>query len=350
MINKLRDILYFDFDKAASLISQIEGGLSQQRTEGAEEASSQRNIRKYNLLKVFIAEFGGIESEKKTILETKVLHHDLLLRLEEVLFDENFALDVNELESIGDQDAIREKIGSYSYLRSNGWCAIEDFDRIYEISKHFNSLLAFVRRSELNGTHGFDEKEAFAEHIATTKGRNSKEHKQAVSAVKDLEKKIKEEIEVAKLPSWLFDGIQTWIDTLSRHRLNIRMVPFEQYPELQVIANLKRECFVDDDLEHLLYGYGSQPNKKLSVLGLVTSIPPREEHEGFDIYHSEEEEEPGITDAEDESEKERVEVFEKAFQALFPAIQGMEKFTSYHHYPRVVIHPIAVYRDIKSGE
>ena len=33
MTSELRDILYFDFEKAASLISQTEGGLARERTE-----------------------------------------------------------------------------------------------------------------------------------------------------------------------------------------------------------------------------------------------------------------------------------------------------------------------------
>ena len=61
-IKRLRDILYFDLDKAASLISQIEGGLAQSRTEGQEATSDSRNVRKYDLMRVFNAEFGGIES------------------------------------------------------------------------------------------------------------------------------------------------------------------------------------------------------------------------------------------------------------------------------------------------
>jgi hypothetical protein len=32
-MRRLRDILYFDLDKATSLISQIDGGLAQSRTE-----------------------------------------------------------------------------------------------------------------------------------------------------------------------------------------------------------------------------------------------------------------------------------------------------------------------------
>jgi hypothetical protein len=114
-----------------------------------------------------------------------------------------------------------------------------------------------------------------------------------------------------------------------------------------LIANLKRNCFVDEDLEHLLYGYSAQPNLQLTVFGLVTSLPPPEDERRFNIYGSETDTAVAVAKADaDKSEGERVESFERAFSAMFPAIQGMEKFTSFHHYPRVILHPIAVYRDI----
>jgi hypothetical protein len=123
MTQRLRDILYFDLDKATSLISQVEGGLAQSRTEGAEAVTDDRNIRRYDLLKVFRAEFGGIESVKKTVLETKVLHHDLLMRLEDTLFAAGFAIDVNSVVAKASLQETREQFSSATYLRAKGWCA-----------------------------------------------------------------------------------------------------------------------------------------------------------------------------------------------------------------------------------
>ena len=340
----LRDILYFDFDKAASLISQIEGGLAQEIAESTESTGDQRNIRKYELLNVLKTEFGGVESEKRSILETKVLHHDLLLRLEDVLFSNGFAFDVNEVMNPDNVDDVRERIRDIPYLRAEGWCAIEDFDRIYEITKHFNDLHSFVRRSELRNKYQMDELEKELESVAEEKGKNAKDYKQKNAELRELDKNIKAEIESSKLPNWLFEGIRLWIDSLAKHRLNIRLVPYAELREFQVIANLKRECFVDTDLEHLLYGYGSQPNKKLCVLGLVTSLPAAPDEDVYSIY--EKKERSDETDLEEDQAD--IEAFESAFRGLFPAIEGMEKFTSYHHYPRVVVHPIAVFRNIHS--
>lgn len=343
MTSELRDILYFDFEKAASLISQTEGGLATERTEQSEQSANQRNIRNYDLLKVFKAEFGGIEAEKRSTLETKVLHHDLLSRLEDFLFDSKYALDMNQVGSKENLLETRAQFENSSYLRAEGWCAIEDFDRIYEITEKFNDLLSFVRKSELDNVSGINLIKERLKELDLSGKNNSKEFKDLNNKKKEVERQTKKEIEWSKLPPELSEGIRNWIDTLSKHRLNIRLVPFVEHSDLQVIANLKRNCFVDEDLDHLLFGYSAQPNIKLSVFGLVTSVPSENPEGDFNIYE-------GNSSDDEDSEENRIEIVEKAFSALFPAIRGMEQFTSFHHYPRIVIHPIAVYRTIRKPE
>lgn len=347
MISRLRDILYFDLEKAASLVSQVEGGLAKTRTESEEATSDVRNIRKYDLMKVFNSEFGGIETAKRTSLETKVLHHDLLMRLEDSLFAMNFAADVNEIGSRETLEETHQYVTNAPYLRGRGWCAIEDFDRIYEITKHFNHLIEFVRRSGAESQAGKNIVKEKVKLLDLLGKSNTKEFKDAQAQLREIDRVVKKELDYSKLPEELFQGIRLWIDTLARHRLNLRIVPFEQHPELQLIANLKRECFVDDDIEHILFGYGTQPNIQLSVFGLVTSVPDKDEDSAFNIYANDSQPISERDPAEgEETDRERVATVERAFRALFPAIRGMEKFTSFHHYPRIVVHPIAVYRDL----
>lgn len=340
---ELRDILYFDFEKAASLISQVDEGLSKERTEHDEKTEEQRNIRRYDLLKIFKAEFGGISEDKRSTIETKILHHDLLGRLEDFLFQSGFAVDVNQ---IGEKDNLRDtrnQFESSPYLRAEGWCAIEDFDRVYEITHKFNDILDFVKRSELENLTDKDKVLSRLKELDLAGESNSREFKELSTRRKNIDKEVKKAIDWERLPSELFQGIRDWIDTLARHRLNIRLIPFEKYREFQVIANLKRNCFVDEDLDHLLFGYGTQPNIRLSVFGLVTSVPSQHDNDTFDVY---EEDDADIDAAEPENDD--VANVERAFRALFPAIRGMEKFTSFHHYPRLVVHPIAVYRNIRN--
>ena len=53
----LLGLLYFDFEKAASLLSQIEGGLPETVSETKENSDTQRNLRTYELLKLFKQRF-----------------------------------------------------------------------------------------------------------------------------------------------------------------------------------------------------------------------------------------------------------------------------------------------------
>ena len=97
-------------------------------------------------------------------------------------------------------------------------------------------------------------------------------------------------------------------------RINFRVYPFTNCPSFQVLCNLKRDCFVDSDLEHLMYGYGNRPNVPLAVFGLVTSLPP-EDDPAFD---------PLAEFETDEALPERV-AFEKAFRKMFGAIGRARK-------------------------
>ena len=157
----------------------------------------------------------------------------------------------------------------------------------------------------------------------------------AKAKVSTLQKQIEAMLtpNVSKIDQWLLDGIQLWINTFMATRINFRIYPFESCPSFQVLCNLKRECFVDQDLEHLLYGYGSRPSVPLSVFGLITALPPKD---GVLFDPLKEFETAGAL-------PERV-AFEKAFRAMFGAMDELEAFVRFFRYPNVTVHPIAVYR------
>jgi hypothetical protein len=93
---------------------------------------------------------------------------------------------------------------------------------------------------------------------------------------------------------------------------------------------------VDQDLEHLLYGYGNRPTIPLAVFGLVTAAPSVEGHQ-FDP----------LKDLRTEPVSEPTIIFEKAFRELFGAMEALEAFVRYWRYPNISVHPIAVYRRIE---
>src|SRR3989339_419598 len=123
----VRDLIYFDFEKAASLYSQVEGGLIQETRSESEKTKEIHNLREYDL-KVFKPEFGNISSENKSQIESRILHHDLLIKVEKMLFNNGFALDVNQVCHQNNIDFIRSELTGFSYVKSEGWAVIEDYE------------------------------------------------------------------------------------------------------------------------------------------------------------------------------------------------------------------------------
>lgn len=338
----LRDLIYFDFEKAASLFSQIEGGLLTETREGEEKSKDQRNIRKYDL-KVFRPEFGGQSAEKSTQLEVRVLHHDLLGRLETYLQD-NDLMTVLPLAS-GEIKDMATTIGRSPYVKAEGWSVIEDYANLSGISERFNELAAFIGRCSASNIEDAPEYQELAQQLETAKreaGEEKNRNKRRVTERKlaKLESALRERVEelsgLSGLDEWLVDGIRLFIDVFMKDRILLRVYPDEGSPGLQVLANLKRGCFVDGEVDTYLQSYGYRPNVQLTVLGLVTSLP-REEGHVFDPMSEFEIREDNLTDQE---------VFERAFRRVFDGFDGMYDFVRYSRHPNLTIQPLAVYRSV----
>jgi hypothetical protein len=135
------------------------------------------------------------------------------------------------------------------------------------------------------------------------------------------------------IDDWLVQGMRLFINTFMSTRINFRIYPFSACPGFQVLCNLKRDCFVDSDLEHLLYGYGNRPNVPLAVFGLITSLPPKESTAFNPMQEFADDPELGKSAA-----------FEQGFRGVFAGMEGMEAIVRFSRYPNVTVHPIAVYR------
>ena len=130
----------------------------------------------------------------------------------------------------------------------------------------------------------------------------------------------------------------------SAERIIARFYPFEDEPTHHVVAALKRDSFVDSDLGNLLLAYGSRPTIKLTVFGLVTSVPS-ESGPQFDPM-SEYPDSDSAPGPEPETDAERAADFERVFRTMFGAMDGMEQFATPTRYPRITIFPIAIYRRV----
>lgn len=340
-VKTIRDLLYLDFDKAASIWSQFEEGLLE-RVSVTEDLGKDRTAgTKFGLPGVAEARLGVDYIQKKSTLQSKTLHHDLLNRVETRLVADELVTDLSNVSrDVTSVDAIRSAIGDRPYLRAEGNGVIEDYRRILAVSEKFNDIVQFIAKgsqetarkspaySELQNL--ITAQEVSAEHIPDRERRRAKK-----AEIKEMRQKLEQLLEpsLTTVDDWLIDGIRLFVNTFMSSRINFRIYPFQNCPSFQVLCNLKRDCFVDSDLEHLLYGYGNRPNVPLAVFGLITSLPPQNPT-SFDP----------LREFLDDPRLAENAAFEQGFRTVFAGMEGLEAMVRFSRYPNVTVHPIAVYR------
>lgn len=340
----IRDLIYFDFERAASLLSQIEGGLLQETQAETETGKDERNIRKYDL-KLFKPEFGGVSAEKQSVMTTRVLHHDLLGRLEAAIQESNAMVDVNNefTDSSTDVETVHAALARAAYVRAEGWAIIQDFEKLKGIASRHNDFVDFIGRCTIENLKKSPEYVTLAKQLdeAVTQARTITDRNKRTVAEKKITKQkamlrdvIEQHTGLGGVDEWLLEGIGFVIDTFMPGRILLTTHPLESVPSFRVLANLKRTCFVDDDLDSIVYAYGNRPNVKLTTLGLITSLPDATDSR-FD---------PTSTSSEGEgSEHAKV---EQGFAGMFRSFDEYYRFFSFSRYPSVTVHPIAVYRHV----
>ncbi len=342
----IRDLLYLDFDKAASIWSQFQGGLVE-RTSITDDLEKERSAgTKFGIPGVAEAKLGVDYQNKRSILQAKTLHHDVLNSIERQLIEEKLVVDLSGMNK--DESAptkIREFIADRPYLSAEGESVLEDYKHIVAISQKFNEIVEFLQKIHEENAKKSPQYLQLQEGLAKAKealrvgDRNQRAAQN--SALKAIQRQVDDlpKQKLDKVEEYLLKGIRLWIETFMPSRINFRIYPFPNCPSFQVLCNLKRECFVDSDLEHLLYGYSNRPNVALTVFGLITSIPSQTKS-SFDPM-KEFETAPEISESM---------ALERGFRGAFIGLEAMEGLVRYSRYPNVTVHPIAVYRSFKPAK
>jgi len=340
----IREILYFDREKAISLLSQIEWGLTRDFTVEQDKTKTHKNIFNLNLLKFFSGTHSRERSDRERVSETKEFHHDLLNRVEILLKSNNAIIEMFDNSmyyDLTDENAIRSLLGDRQYINASGSCFIEDYSRILSISSIFNQQVNFINRCNIENDATNENNLRLAEDLRRIEKdmRRAKNANERATKENEMNQKYDEIGKMTKnhVEQWLFDGISLWINTYLKDRLIFRILPSPNCPSFQIICNMKRTCIVDSNIEYLISSYGTKPNIPFFVLGLITSKPEKIENgvnplDEFDM----------------KGELNNIETVEKGFRSLFPAIEGLESFTRFSRYPNITVEPIAVYRLIFS--
>ena len=145
-MDDVRDLVYLDFDKASSIWSQFEGGLRERVSITEDDGKGQNMGVKFGIPKVAEATLGADYAQKRSTLETKILHHDVLNRVDTELSDRGLVFDVSRTidDSETDPENIHNAIGRSPYVKATGQCVIEDYPRILSICEKYNDIIKFI--------------------------------------------------------------------------------------------------------------------------------------------------------------------------------------------------------------
>ncbi len=349
---KLRDFLYLDLPRLASIYSQLTGGLVTGTEVSSGNERDQRNIRKYDL-KVFKPEFGGADKHTQSFVESRVMHHDLFNTVERLLFEKSFAIDVNASLTSADivNGAAHAQFRNTFYARATGWALIEDYEKMKFIAQRHSKICEFISmsaRSNLKDTDEYKQLEQQIDELKSSAGEQKDRNQKARqrTQIKALEKQLEETLDTATtlegVEQWIIDGFEAWVDTFMPNAIYFHLYPFDDLNTFHIKANLKPECFVDGDVRAVDFAYGGRPTVRLTTLGLVTSVPGKGEHP-FDPMAEFKEHKP-------EDDEDDPVGFEAAMRGLFRGFEGMEKFGKFDRYPNITVYPLAVFRDIQPDE
>ena len=343
-MNSIKDLIYFDLEKAQSIISQLNKGLVSEISKafGNEDEDSAGIGFDIKVIKGNIGE----KSKEKTLKTEKItLFHELLNEVESELEKRNILNSINETfnNHEGSFKDYLNKIPDFTYIKATGWGSFEDFERFKRIFTNFNDIQRLIYESAISENPEavrLKKQLSDSKKIANqNKDRNAKS--KDLAKIKAFEKKLddflEEETEIHLFDEEWIGRMKKLLDTFSPNRLNFRLLPLDDYGDFQILSDLKAKYMVNGDFENTIFTYGSRPNIKLTVMGIITSCPRLEDNR---IHPSDEYLEFDENDLSDESH------FDKAFRNVFDSFEAFEKFFFVPNYPKIAISPIAIYREI----
>lgn len=339
----LFDYLYVDLDKAVSLYSQLTGGVVEFKETQTEKGSTSNNKRNYDF-KVFKHDAGGTSQNSELDKTTIKPHHALLQELEQQLASSGYLTDLTDLDSgkTLKDDEVRSSLKNALCVKCTGRIVIEDYERMKKIASDFPEIVKLINRSHsdtLKESPEYEEIQQQIKELENVSGnRNEKaKGKQKAKVLKDkLDEFLNANQAVDMVPQWVLDGMGTWIDAFLPNITNIRIYPFQHQNDEHLLGHLNASNFTIPDPTAFHFTYGSFPTEEFTVLGIVTSVPSNKED---DFIPLQEFEKNKLSDQES---------VESAFRGMFRGFDEIEAMVRTCRYPRIMVHPVLVYRQTSS--
>jgi hypothetical protein len=340
----LYDYIYVDLEKIISLYSQLTGGVVELREENREGIRTTDNKRRYDF-KVFKHDAGGTDQDISGMKEVIKPHHSLLTELEDELAKNGYLVDLtnpSRLQSFRNVD-FRNQLKNSFCIKISGRAVVEDYERIKAIAQVFPEIVKLINKSsesKLRKSPSLLELQSQLEQIdreiKQDKNRNNRTLKeQQLKAIKkSVDDLLQSATKVNTVDQWVLDGLKTWIDAFLPGIVNLRIYPSIERPDEHAFGHLKRQCFEDSDSNSFHFTYGSLPTEELTMIGITTSVPM----EGSDPFKP-------LAEFE-KTELADYESVENAFRGMFRGFDGFEQMIRTSRYPRILVHPLMVYRSV----
>jgi len=336
----LYDYLYVDLEKVISLYSQLTGGVVELIETQLEKGSAFEHKGSLDL-KLFKYGAGGAKEEKEQDKITVKPHHALLQELEEKLSSSGYLL---ELDRLGDRETlkdhnVRSSLKKVLCVKCKGRIVIEDYERMKNIGQAFPEIVKLISMSNIEAVKGTPEYQEFEakmkelENVEGNRNQKSAGKQKAKRLQKELDEMLATFSDIDNVPQWILDGLETWIDTFLPNITNIRVYPFPDQHDEHIFGRLDASNFTIYDSTAFHFTYGSFPTEEFTMLGIITSVPLDEEETFVPLKEFEKE---------DLDDKESI---ENGFRGLFKGFEGFEAMIRTCRYPRVLVHPILVYRE-----
>jgi hypothetical protein len=340
----IHDFLYVDLNKVISLYSQMTGGIVDVIERSTERSLSADNKRNYDF-KLIRHDAGGTAVDSSSSKMTIKPHHAFLKELEDGLLGNGFLVDLtdeNEPNSLRDV-ALRSRLKQTLCVKVRGRAVIEDYERLKGISSVFPEIVKLINKSSEAQLLKSSDYATLQDQLANAtrslkqiKDRNERSNEEARlrQAKNSLEALVASASRVGAVDQWILDGLRTWVEAFLPGIVNLRVYPDVDRPDEHVFGHLKKTCFEDVDSSSLHFTYGSFPTEELTMIGIVTSIP----EEGGEKFKPLAE-----FDRDDLIDHESV---ERGFRGLFRGFDGFEQMIRTCRFPRVLVHPLTVYRSV----
>lgn len=342
-MGSIKDLIYFDFEKVKSISSQLSGGIINEITKAFED---QTNLDGNVGLNVHVFKAGtDIKTSEKNIHTEKIeLFHEILNKLEDELKNKNILANLNENFENGNKsfEDFKKEVPEFSFIKATGWSKFEDFEKLKLISSNINDIQRFIFHTDVENNPELnlvrEQINDKKNEVKKNKNANHKDFLLLNNLEKKLDRLVRDNLGIKFFDENWIERLKIFLDTFSPDRLNFRVMPFDDFTDFQVLATLNEKFLTLGDYNRLTYTYGSRPNIKLTMLGILTSCPQEEDiriHPDDEFKYIDEED---LNDAQN---------FEKVFRNMFSTFEGLDKFFFIPTYPKIGVYPLAIYREIK---